>query len=218
MNKHTGSTARLQRTRRPRTARCSYLLAGLLLPLTGCTATTTGPHDALATQPVPTSTSPGGGDRVFALAGYSPLVAAVPEAPLATAPSSLSHLELEAYLLQRSGRTVQIVFALHNRGTEPAASIATQLGEGINDFTVAGVSVLDPVGLKQYLTLRPAEASQAAQPTTQCACSSTLGLGDIEPDGRRYFATTVTAPPSTVTTVTLLSPVGSLPGLTLTGA
>jgi hypothetical protein len=195
------------------------VLMACVLGVAGCTggspdaATPTGSGGSGATTSTGPTTS-----RSFELVGFSPLTVDVPDEPLATAGASLAGSQLEVYLAEREGQAVTVVFGLRQiRETSEPSSISSTLGEATFDNTVGGVSLLDQAALKQYLVLRPlgaAEASTGGQPGP-CACSGTLGV-DLELNEVVYFAASIAAPPASTTKVSFVTPVGTVPGLTLT--
>ncbi|MQA01648.1 MAG: hypothetical protein GEV07_02575 [Streptosporangiales bacterium] len=50
--------------------------------------------------------------------GTSPVEVDVPDEPVATSKTDTPGVEFELYALQRSGKTVNVVFAMHNTGDE----------------------------------------------------------------------------------------------------
>ncbi len=198
---------------RPRPWRGALTLCALVAA-SSCTAGSSDDRQAAPTASAVPSTG-----RSFELAGFSPLTVAVPDEPVATAPTSVPGTDLTVYVVQRAGQAVTVVFGLRTT-TAPASgdkSVGPRLGESYIDYTVGGVTLVDPVGLKQYLTLRPEDFEITATGPVQCACSSTRGGSELEPGHEQVFAASLAAPPADVTSVSLVTPMGTVPGLTITG-
>ena len=197
--------------------RAAALVATALLAATGCTGSSSSAAPDPDSEPSGPSSAIATDDQAFELVGFPSVSAQVPEKPLGSTPSTLPSVELEAYLVERRGAAVTVVFALHNRGGT-AAAVGTLLGEeGLFDRTVGGVSLLDPAGLKQYLTLRPADALKrgGVGRSGPCACSSTT-FNEVDAGARVYFAASVAAPPDDVEQVSFVTSLGTVPGLTIT--
>jgi hypothetical protein len=139
----------------------------------------------------------------------------VPDQPIASAPASLANVQLEVYVLKRSGANiVTLVGALYNTGTSKV-QIGTQLGEDkIAGYNVGAVSLVDGVNLKQYLTFRTGNDSATS---TGCLCSRTddAFTNGILAGQRWYFTALFPAPAPNVSTVTVNTPIGAVPNVTI---
>lgn len=179
-----------------------------------------------STTSTPT-TSPRGRARTmhFRLADASsgPVVTSVPPRPLAATPSSVPGVVLQLYVAQRVGtRAVLLVFALDVHGSEAHDSFGVftyamglsvnsgSVGESCGSCAVSAVSLLDPVGLKEY---QPFMSNPANDQT--CLCSA-IGPAHLK-SGELYFAALVAAPPSSVHSVTFLTKMGSIGNVHLGG-
>lgn len=133
-----------------------------------------------------------------------PLAVNVPSAPVTTVHTSTKDLDFELYAAQRSGKVVDIVFALRNTGQDTIGlgDPTTELDENpaITAHFASAIALVDDKGLKEYKTFRE-NGDEGA-----CLCSETwsaVGGGDLPAGKRRYYAAVVAAPPADVSTVTL---------------
>ncbi|MGI8535585.1 MAG: hypothetical protein ACR2K2_03630 [Mycobacteriales bacterium] len=189
-------------------ARALLLALSALLLLSGCT----GSSPDAAGSPAPRPSPPAQGrSMTFALAGYASQTAELPAEPIGTVASAEPGLTLEVYLLERTEKAVLVVFALNVDGTEGASTSTFEMGEDSNDTSVGAVSLVDTAGLKQYLTLRPARVKDDG--FTGCACTDSGSRYGGEPGERIYLAALVTAPPPSVSTVSFVTPIGSIADL-----
>jgi len=202
--------------------RTPILAAGLLVAmLAGCTGHSAAPGGA-GGGPAQSATANQGSDTgrtmrfQLAAVGYPAVAASLPGQPLGTSGSAISGLDLEVWLLQRSGsHAMLVVFALHNPGSErvptgiTAAALSANHNSAGSTNTVSGVSAVDGSGLKQYLPfmVRPGDDQT-------CVCSD-IQLNDYGPGERDYYAALLAAPPSDVRTLTVVTGLGSVPNVPL---
>lgn len=151
----------------------------------------------------------------LAAADTDQLELSVPSKPIATAPASTAGMAFELYSLERSGKVVNVVFAMHNTGDEEVeAKLATwDLDEdpGPLASNASNVSLVDTEGLKEYRSFITEEEDGTS---SNCLCSITWDTGNEDnfgPDERQYFVVQVAAPPESVEQVTVLAHVASLP-------
>lgn len=183
---------------------CGVLAAGAALALAGCT---------LGASEVPTR------KIRFALgeAGYAS-AQAVPEKPLAVVHTDQPGLDFELYVLRRSGKAVDVVFALHNvTGTTmdldgPSQDLERGSLLAGSRFAV-DVALVDGQHLKEYLTFLVGD--------DQCLCTKVWQSSEretLKAHQRAYGMAQVAAPPTDVTTVTVLAgTLASVPGARIGG-
>ncbi|ABS05560.1 hypothetical protein [Kineococcus radiotolerans] len=172
--------------------------AALLLPLSACGGD--DPAEATSTPSVAASASP--------IAVATPAVpAGFPDAPVAVTSTAVDGVTLEVYRALRSGDSVTLAFAARNTGAEQA-NLGQRLGSDPLHTDASGVSLFDPVGLKRYLVLLDSAGG--------CLCSSNAVW--VEPGEHRFLTATFSAPPADVDSVTVETPIGSLPAIPLTEA
>lgn len=151
-----------------------------------------------------------------------PVTAQVPATPLGTTPTTVPGVTLELYLAERVSRNaVLVVFALNVPSGGISVGLETQMNQALsglgNDINgdrnawdaVSGVSLFDPVGLKQYQTYM-------ADPTDDdtCLCTTALTGYNFQP-GSNYFAALVAAPPANVKSVSFVTGLGTIGDVTL---
>lgn len=157
----------------------------------------------------------------LAAAGTDQLEVSVPSEPIATAPASTAGMAFELYSLKRSGKVVNVVFAMHNTGDEEVnARIATRDLDEDPDVlasNASNVSLVDTKGLKEYRSFVTDETDGTRR---NCLCSMTFDNSAVDnfgPDERQYFVVQVAAPPESVERVTVLAHVASLPDQKIEG-
>lgn len=96
-------------------------------------------------------------------------------------------------LKRDSGQLVTLRFFLVNKGTK---DVTMSLGDSTGARDVSGVYLVDPDGLKKYLTVQDAQA--------KCLCST--NLFNLKPGDRLNLFATFPAPPPEVKTVTVVVP------------
>lgn len=152
----------------------------------------------------------------------TPVEVGIPEEPVATSPTDTPDMEFELYALQRSGKTVNVAFAMHNTGDQEVergdANRNLDESPGAVSRQASNVSLTDAANLKDY------RAFVGGDPTDvnndQCLCSTVYRVGageDYAPRERQYFMTQVAAPPADVQTVTVQAGVAALPDQTIEG-
>lgn len=145
----------------------------------------------------------------LASATYPMVKADVPSDPIASAPAEKKGIFLDIYALQRTGsKSVALVFGLRNDSSDSSDvyEVNTDLGGGATeskekDYTVSGVSLFDPSGLKRYLVYLDSKNA--------CLCSDTDIIA-IQRGQSRIYAAQLPAPPTNVTKVAVQTPVGAV--------
>ena len=192
------------------------------LMVAGCS----GGHKTSGAQPTVPSSSPGSGlspspgrSMTFQLADAAAgsVTSVVPDQPLATTPTTVSGVTLQFYVARRlDPNAVLVVFAVvAPNGTDRAnVVLALSATGGGTQASVSGVSILDPVGLKQYL---PYMANPNQDGT--CVCSDTFDsdIGQTSGPTPVYLAAVLAAPPPTVSEVSFVTGLGTIPNVTLIG-
>lgn len=156
----------------------------------------------------------------FQLADSStgPVNAEVPSQPISSVPSSVDGVTLQLYLARRqTPGAVAVVFALQvnttGQGISRVSSIQHSLSANTSNSnqTVSNVALLDPAGLKEYQTFM-ADPRQDAT----CLCRA-LPFGDgFNSSGEVfYYAALVAAPPSDVTSVSVVTGMGTFANVKL---
>lgn len=169
-----------------------------------------------AVSATPTHSVPPGPTHTmsFQLADSStgPVNAEVPSQPLSSVPSSVEGVTLQLYLAKRqTPGAVAVVFALQinttGQGISRVSSIQHSLSANTSNSnqTVSNVALLDAAGLKEYQTFM-ADPRQDAT----CLCTA-LPFGDgFNSTGEVfYYAALVAAPPSDVTSVSVVTGMGT---------
>lgn len=170
-----------------RASRVSVLVATVLLALAGCSDDDTDSGQEASTnstveargQTSATSDRSGSNDKPVATLGD----------PRSTGGG------IEIYSLRReTDRLVTLRFALVNQGTEDAR-VDSRFG-GTGSRSMEEVYLVDPDGLKRYLTVLDSE--------DRCLCST--NLFNVEPGERLEAFATFAAPPREVKAVTVVIP------------
>lgn len=185
-------------------------LVALTVVLGACSASGNGGGEAGPAKSVPTtqadtSSQHRTGKQTFSLvsASYSTVAADIPSKPIASGPAQSAGTLIDIYVLKRTGKSVLLVFGYRNKDADEKKVPATgvDFGSGPADYTVSGVSLFDSTGLKRYLVYLDSEDN--------CLCSKT-SLDDIPRGKSETFAALLPAPPSSVTTVAVQTPLGSV--------
>ncbi|MEU8358849.1 hypothetical protein AB0C27_22820 [Nonomuraea sp. NPDC048882] len=100
--------------------------------------------------------------------------------------------------LTRQGRTVSLNWTV--TGLDGKVNVHNGLGGGGLDFTVSGVSLIDPVNAKRYRVARNGTGEGA-----ECVCSGTQGQF-LEPEESSTLYAVFAAPPADVTKVNIEMP------------
>jgi hypothetical protein len=111
-------------------------------------------------------------------------------------------LLLEITGLQRQGQTLSLAFRITSvAASEPGAEwyMGQSLGDGVNDYTVSGVTIVDPANAQRYLVAR------SGGEDGECACSQGTNIWFSEGDTVEFFASYAVPPPD-VTTVNVEFP------------
>jgi hypothetical protein len=130
----------------------------------------------------------------------------------ATAPVSVDLNEVQV-----SGKVAQVTFTVHDNAAEDTWSAGDFFADGViqwkgsgadqgpvDQFTVDGVYLIDPVNAKRYLAARAEDGS--------CACSGDLPY--LDPGGSETMTVLFAAPPADVATVDVHIPnVGPFSGV-----
>lgn len=197
-------TARIRRA--GRRLACGVLAAATILGLAGCT---------LGADRAQTPTR----KMRFALgqAGYAS-TQQVPEQPMAVVHTSRPGLDFELYVLRRSGKSVDVVFALHNVTGRTIdldkPSQALQRGSTLAGTRFAvDIALVDGQNLKEYLTFLVRDE--------QCLCTKVWNSNErtkLKARESQYGMAQVAAPPTDVDTVTVLAgALASVPGARIGG-
>ncbi|GAB2470328.1 hypothetical protein [Streptosporangium sandarakinum] len=110
-------------------------------------------------------------------------------------------LRLDVTGLVRQGRTVTLNWTVTNLGAEKDTWIPHQkLGAEMLDFTVSGVSLIDPVNAKRYRVARNGTGKEA-----ECVCSRTSG-SSVKGGSSLEFYAVFGAPPADVAKVNIEFP------------
>lgn len=158
------------------------------------------------------------GDRQF-----GSVTSLVPAKPLGTTPTFVPGLTLQLFVVKRVSRSaVLVVFALGVPAGIPVGT-ETQVDEALSDGgntisapdrsnawdAVSGVSLFDPLGLKQYQTYM-------ADPANDDTCLCSIGLSGYNfMPGNNYFAALLAAPPAKVKSVSFVTGLGTIGDVTL---
>ncbi|WP_299040316.1 hypothetical protein [uncultured Pseudokineococcus sp.] len=135
----------------------------------------------------------------------------MPTEPVASVPGQDPGMILEVYRVARSGATTTLTMAVLNDGVEDfniGGSFTASSGRPPVTFDTSGISLLDPVGLDRYTVFIDTE--------DQCLCSELERQTLVEPGQRVHLSASFPAPPASVTSVTVETPVGSLAGVPIT--
>jgi hypothetical protein len=150
--------------------------------------------------------------RSFSLASQQMKVS-VPTQPIASTATNIPDVSFEVYTLQRYGSEVYLVAAMHNTGTAATGNISGSLGANLST-DLQGVSLFDPAGLKQYL---PYGEPQGANLSVGCLCTDTFSMNPLAGGASFFVAAVYPAPPASVTTVSVITPVGTVPSVPIAG-
>lgn len=172
-----------------------------------------------------------GGRRVnLPLSGGGRARAQLPRQPLATTATIAPEVNLEVWQVARSGPTVTVVFALHDTDTTPGGSLdvsdevnlqeALDLNASNPNASTAervnnvanNVGLLDTSALKDYETF--CNVTTGGTLTNCLASVDNVNLGS---GGRQFMAAVVAAPPASTKTATLVTGVGSIPDVPISG-
>lgn len=160
--------------------------------------------------------------RFRLVADAQPLTASVPDQPIGTTPSNFPGLQLRLYVARRlSADAALVVFGVY---TEPGVNqnnidtLSVMNSVSANGYTsqgaaVSSASLVDPVGLKQYLVYM-------SNPSVDSTCVCSLMPNDQEvftPGKVSYFAAVTAAPPPGVSSVTFSIGMGSIGPVPLSG-
>ncbi|MFC5834496.1 hypothetical protein [Nonomuraea insulae] len=100
--------------------------------------------------------------------------------------------------LKRQGRTVTLNWMI--TATDGKVNMHNGMGTGTLDYTVSGVSLIDPVNAKRYRVARNGTGEDA-----KCVCSGTQGQF-MEPEQASSLYAVFAAPPPDVTKVNIEMP------------
>jgi len=162
-------------------------------------------------------------------ADYGTISAKISDTPLASAPSTVTGIQIDVFSLTRTGdNSVTLILALNNTNATKAGLETTDYySEDPGGSSVSAISLFDPNGLKQYLTFRqPGNDPSNAKKLGPCLCSSAFGLlgsppksssslSGMEPGERVYLAAIFPAPPPEVTKMTVQAGFGAVPDVPL---
>lgn len=109
-----------------------------------------------------------------------------------------TRVRVEVTALLRQGKTVTLNWTLTT--LEGKFALHNGLGRGVLDFTVSGVSLVDPVNAKRYRVARNGTDANA-----KCVCSGTQGEF-LEKDESASLYAVFAAPPADVTKVNIEMP------------
>jgi hypothetical protein len=158
------------------------------------------------------------------------LTANLPATPLGTSKTIASGVKVEIWAAHRSAGAVTIVFALDDAS---GGNISTD-GDGNNDTDdesnleealssnpanhygndgVSNVGLFDTNNLTEYKTF-----CKVARDGTVSDCLDSADVVELQHNGaRQYFAVVVAAPPASVRTATVVTGVGSVPDVPISG-
>ncbi|KAB8197539.1 hypothetical protein FH608_003020 [Nonomuraea phyllanthi] len=100
--------------------------------------------------------------------------------------------------LKRQGRTLTLTWRV--TATDGRVVLGTGLGTGPTDYTVSGVSLIDPVNAKRYRVARNGPGQDA-----ECVCSATMG-NRLETGEASTLYAVFAAPPPDVTKINIEMP------------
>ena len=194
------------------------VLAIMALLLAGCGG---GGHKVAAGHKRVLTATASGRRMQFSLADAStgPVTTEVPAQPIGSTPSTMPGVTLQLYVLRRvSANAVLAVFALNIQGSVVNAALSGTLvepldanwGSNNNVESVSAVSLFDPAGLKEYL---PFMANP--RDDTTCLCSNIAAGGVFNSAGTFYMAALLAAPPSTVTSLSFVTGLGTIANVPL---
>jgi hypothetical protein len=154
----------------------------------------------------------------LAAAATGPVAVRVPNQPVGSTPSTIRGVTLQLYVAKRiTANAILAVFALNIQSSVENASLPGTLirpldanwgSNNSNVQSVSAVSLFDPTGLKEYL---PYMANPKDDAT--CMCSNIASaFGDA---GVSYMAALLAAPPSSVTSVSFVTGLGTIANVPL---
>lgn len=132
-----------------------------------------------------------------------PRPSAAPTEAIATAVGELPGLRLEILGLRRSGDAVTLDFAVVNETADDlayssAVFFASPQGDGVDYYTVSGVTLTDDLNSQRYLVLREADSRR-------CVCSIDVDTG-LPAGTRAVYYANFPAPPDDVTELSVQVP------------
>ncbi|GAA1767938.1 hypothetical protein [Nostocoides vanveenii] len=234
MRHHRSTNVPIARMPVPRLLGVLAASTALVAVSAGCTGGTDGagattgavaaPTGNSAAAPVPAAAAPLPGASPSALGSTSPPAPAALPAIGTRRGSAIDNATVDVTLnsVVADGAVMTVTWTVRNAGQQPwrigdyfyagyyfdstvkATGVAIDYVEGLarSDGQADGVYVLDRVNARRYLTGRDKDA--------RCACSSGLGLANLEPGGEAVLEAQYKAPPADVTTVDVVIPrVGS---------
>jgi hypothetical protein len=151
----------------------------------------------------------------------------LPAAPLGTTKSITDGVNLEVWAAQRSAGGVTVVYALDDvsggdistdgSGDVPVVTVLSDALASDNgnyaDDGASNVGLFDATNLTEYQTF-----CQVASDGTLSDCLDSADDVSLEKDGaRQYFAAVVAAPPASATSATVVTGVGSVPDVPISG-
>jgi hypothetical protein len=95
--------------------------------------------------------------------------------------------------LQRQGEAATLSFRITNTGSVDPWYLGFALGSANLDYTVSGVTLVDPVNAQRYLVAR------GGGEDGDCACTQNTNLSLSEGDSAEFFATYAAPPPEVAT-------------------
>lgn len=110
-----------------------------------------------------------------------------------------NQLLLEITGLLRQGQTATLSFRITNLASPDYWMVHDNLGSGRNDFTVSGVTLVDPVNAQRY------QIARSGGEDGPCACADTWKVNLSEGDSADFFAT-YAAPPPDISTINVEFP------------
>lgn len=155
-------------------------------------------------------------------ADTQPIAANVPSQPIGTTPTSFAGLQLRLYVLHRLGPQAALV--IYGFYTAPGTTIGvgdeTEIQQAMSatglsnsgETALSDVSLVDPVGLKQYLVYQ----AQPTNPAT-CVCSLFPNVSIFQPGTTTYFAAVTSAPPPGVSSVSFVTGLGTIGNVSMSG-
>lgn len=155
----------------------------------------------------------------------------IPKRPLVTAATIRPGITLRLYEAKRLSPAlvksiapviaphlgVLVIFSISAPSSDSYEAVETSLTSGYSSQveSVSGVYLLDTASLKEYL---PYMADPSDDST--CLCTSDYDsftrINDNNPPAQVYMASVIAAPPVSVKTVSLVSQLATIPGVTLT--
>jgi hypothetical protein len=161
--------------------------------------------------------------RFTLAADTQPVTTTVPTQPIGVVSTSYPGVQLRLYALRRLGPEAALaVYGLYVEpgtgigvGTQVSIEEAMSVGglpPGGAQAALSNVSLVDPVGLKQYLTYQ----TRPGNPNT-CVCSLFPSVSTLDSGTTSYFAAVTSAPPASVTSVSFVTGLGTIGNVSLSG-